>query len=355
MSKPRMFIEASATGTTGTIRLVDRISEYTQSSSATIKSIVDEYLKTGVTTAELYVNSAGGNCFEATEMCNDLDRLSAVKLKIGAVSASAATYFMTRFPSAAYPNSQIMIHRPKLGTYGDVVTIKADLKLLENVTDDYKMAYATKMNKTVEEIEELFAQGDYWMTANEAKALGLLDTILEQTEEVTSESITILEAVAAPIIPDITKENQKQMERKQLISWLKLSANATDVEIEAALTELVTKALRTEKLEVHAKKTLEDNVKALCDKAVLDKKFTADLVPHYAKLAHADFEGTKIIIDAMQGVQKFSAEIDAPGPTANGRDKWTLEDFQNNDPEALMEMMVKEPAKFQKLEAAYFS
>lgn len=354
MSKPRTFIEASTNGTSGNIRIVDRISEWGQSSSATIKTIVDEYLKTGVTEVEVYINSAGGNCFEATEMCNDLDRLPKVTIKIGALAASAATYFMTRFPSAAFPNSQIMIHRPKLGTYGDIITIKSDLKLLENTTEDYKTAYATKMNKTVEQIEEYFAQGDYWMTANEAKVLGLLDMILDQTEEVTAESVKVLEAVAAPIIPEITKEKQTQMERKQLISRLKLSADATDAEIEAALSTLETKASKTDALEANAKEQKEAMASTLVDQAILNKKITADQKDIYLKLANTDFEGTKAIIDAMQGVVKVSAEIDTPGADALGREKWTMEDYQAKDPEALMEMMTKDPEKFKKLEAAYF-
>lgn len=354
MSKPKTFIEASANGTTGTIRIVDRISEYSQSSSSTIKTIVDEYLKTGVVDVEVYINSAGGNCFEATEMCNDLKRLPKVTIKIGSVAASAATYFMTQFSSVAFPNSQIMIHRPRLGTYGDVITIKADLKLLENTTEDYKTAYSTKMNKTVEQIEAFFAQGDYWMTANEAKAQGLLDSILDQTEEVTAESITILEAVAAPIIPKINIKNPKLMERKQLISRLKLSADATDAEIEVALTTLETKASKTDTLEASAKANQEARATALVDQAILDKKITADLKDNYLKLANADFDGTKTVLNAMQRVTKISEEIEGTGASAISREKWTLEDFQNNDPEALMEMMSKEPERFKKLEAAYF-
>lgn len=353
MAKPKTFIEASSAGTAGTIKIIDRIGEWSQSSSATIRAIVDDYLKTGITDVEVYINSAGGNCFEATEMCNDLKRLPKVTVKIGAVAASAATYFMTQFPSVAYPNSQIMIHRPRLGTYGDIVTIKADLKLLENTTEEYKSAYSTKMNKPVEDIEAFFAQGDYWMTANEALVNGLLNSILEQTETVTAESIKILEAIAAPIIPKINNENKKTMERTVLISKLKLSADATDAQIEAALTALQTQAGKTETLEASAKSTLEANAKALVDKAVLDKKFTADLAPHYSKLATADFEGTKTIIDAMQGVTKISAELEE-GVTAAGRDKWTMEDYQAKDPEALMELMTKDPEKFKKLEAAYF-
>lgn len=354
MAKPITFIEASSTGSTGSIKIVDRISEYTQSSSVSIKTIVEDFLKTGVTEVEVYMNSAGGSCFEATEMCNDLKRLSKVKLKIGAVAASAATYFMTQFESEAYPNSQIMIHRPKLGTYGDIIGIKADLRLLENTTDDYKKAYATKMGKTEDEIESFFAQGDYWMTANEAKALGLLDVILGQTEEVTAESIKILEAVAAPIIPEIKKTNQiEQMERKQLLSRLKLSADATDAEIETALETLEAKASRTETLEANAKAQKEALAEALVSGAILSKKITADQKDNYMKLANADFDGTKAIIDGMQGVVKASTELEAHANGAS-RENWTLEDYQTKDPNALLELMQKDPEKFKKLEAAYF-
>lgn len=354
MVKPKTYVEASATGTMGMIKIVDRISEFTESSSISVRSIVDEFLKTGVSDVTVYINSVGGSCFEANEMVNDLKRLPKVSLTIGAIAASAATYFMTEFPSAAYLNSQFMIHRPKLGTYGDVVVLKADLKLLENTTDIYKMAYSKKMNKTEEQIEELFAQGDYWMTANEAKALGLLDRILDEDENVSAESIKVLEAVAAPIIPIINiNENHDTMERKLLISKLKLAADATDLDIETALLDLQVNAAKTAGLEAKAKADDEANAKKLVADAILAKKITADQQAQYEKFAMADFEGTKTILEAMQGVTKISGEIEN-GAAANSRANWTMEDYQEKDPNALLEMMASNPEAFKKLEVAYF-
>lgn len=355
MSKPRTFIEASASGTKGEIRIVSRIGEWSDSSSSNIRSIVDDFLKRGVADTEVYLNSVGGSCLEATEIGNELKRLPKVSLKIGSVAASAATYLMTQFPSVAYPNSQFMIHRPKLGTYGDVVTIKADLKLLENTTADYKTAYSTKMNKTEDQIEEYFAQGDYWMTANEAKKEGLLDAILDQNEEPTAESVKILEALHAPIIPNINK-TKAQMERNQLISRLKLSADATDAQIEAALNALEEKAGKADGLEAQAKTDLENKVKELVADAQSKKKITADLADHYTKLATADFDATKKVLDSMPGVTKLSAELEADGgkEAEASRKDWTLEDYQTKDPQALEKMITEKPEQFQKLEAAYF-
>lgn len=354
MAKPKTYIEASVTGTKGTIRIVDRISEWSQSSSQTIREIVDDYLKNGVTDVEVYINSIGGNCFEATEMCNDLKRLPKVSLIIGSVAASAATYFMTQFPSSAYPNSQFMTHRPKLGTYGDIIGIRADLKLLENTTQIYADAYSAKMNKTAEQIEEMFGKGDYWMTAIEARQEGLLDIILDQPEEVTAESVLLLEAVAAPIIP--TNNNNQTlnlMERKLLISTLGLAADASDADITAKLGDLKEQAGKTATLEATAETTLKETAEALVDGAIEAKKITADQKATYVGLATKDFAATKTILEAMHGVTKASENLEET-PSAEGREKWTLEDYMEKDPEAIAEMMVKEPAKHAKLEAAYF-
>ncbi len=354
MSKPTAYVEATSNGTKGTVRIVDRINEYTQSSSSAVKAIVDDYLKNGIQVVEVYINSAGGSVFEATEMCNDLKRLPKVTVKIGAVAASAATYFMTQFDSVASPNSQIMIHRPRLGTYGDIMTIKADLKLLENTTEDYKLAYATKMNKTVEQIEAYFAQGDYWMTANEALVEGLLNSVLTVQEEVTAESIKILEAVAAPIIPKISNENQIKMERVKLISRLKLSADATDEQIDTALQALEVKASRTEELELSAQAEQKVKAESLVDQAIASKKITANQKENYLKLASADFDGTKSVIDGLQAVVKLSNELEDDKNLSASREKWTLEDYQEKDPSALLEMMASDPKKHQRLEAEYF-
>jgi hypothetical protein len=75
--------------------------------------------------------------------------------------------------------------------------------------------------------------------------------------------------------------------------------------------------------------------------------------PTYTKLATADFEGTKTILEAMQGAPKLSAELEE-GATASGQEKWTMEEYQEKNPEALAKLMTENPKKFAELEAAYF-
>lgn len=356
MSKVVLKIEASTAGTKGTIRIVDFISMYTETSATRVREIVDDFLDKGTTEHEVYINSRGGSTVEAVEIANELKRLPNVTLKVGAIAASAATYLMTKFKSTAYSNSQFMIHRPKLAVSGDVEQVKADLKALEITTADYKSSYAAKTGKTEDEIEALFVKGDYWMTAKEAKEIKLLDEIIEEPMQITSEDVERLVAAGSPNIP---KPNEKleiehtMKNRNQIIAALKLPADATDEQIEQAVKDAQAKADQVETLTAAQKAAVKTEGKAFVAKAVLEKKITADVADKWEESYEKNPENTKAMINAMPAVQKPTQE-GVSGTEAAGREKWTLEDYQTKDPEALGKMMTENPEKFKQLEADYF-
>ena len=97
-----------------------------------MRRIVDDLIVKGVTTARVYLNTKGGDAIEASEMCNELGRLGDdnIQIQAGAVVASAGTRFLARFKSAAFPTTQIMIHRPMLSVSGDIKKIEAQTRLL---------------------------------------------------------------------------------------------------------------------------------------------------------------------------------------------------------------------------------
>src|SRR5690606_20888997 len=104
---------------------------YTETSATRVREIVDDFLAKGISETEVYVNSRGGSTIEAVEIANELKRLPNVTIKVGAIAASAATYLMAKFRNSGYSNSQFMIHRPQIGTQGDIEKVKSDLKSLE--------------------------------------------------------------------------------------------------------------------------------------------------------------------------------------------------------------------------------
>lgn len=359
MSKQVLKIEASTTGTKGLIRIVDYISMYSDTSSSRVREIVDDFIAKGTTEHEVYINSRGGSTMEAAEIVNELNRLPNVSVTVGAVAASAATYICSKFKTRAFANSQLMIHRPKLIAEGDIEQIKAEMQLLENTTADYKASYAKKMGKTEDEIEAMFTKGDYWMTAQKAKEEGLVDEIIDEKATITAESLELLVACGAPIIPKDTDNTVHTMKnRNQIIASLGLAADATDEQIEQKIKDIKAQADTVEAVTAAQKTAEEKQIKTTVAKAVADKKITADLSEKYEAIGKTSgLDNLTAILDAMPGLKKPSDHFENPdddATQAKAREKWTLEDYQEKDPEALAKMMVEDKKKFDQLQANYF-
>lgn len=355
-----MVVTAELKGGKADIRIVDMIGEWYDTSSRTIRASVDEMTGKGVTEAHVYINSRGGDIFEAVEIANELERFEKVTIHVGSIAASAATYILAKFKAytKAKKNSQFMIHRPSATLSGDMVSITARIKLLENTTNDYKKTYAEATGKTEDEIEALWDKGDCWMTADEAQKNGFIAEVIAQEQIVTAEDVLILEACGAPHIP-IIKESQKpstEMDKLKIIAALGLAVDATDEQIEAAAKDAKTKADKLATVTATAQTDLATNVTKLVAQAVTDKKITADMVPHYEKFATADYDSCKAAFEGMTGVQKPALK----GGTAHGtaddtaRASWTLEDYMEKAPEALAEMAENDTERFDRLNSDYF-
>lgn len=364
MSKTGLKIEASNNGKKGSLRIVEEIgvNSYTGSSS-TVRYYVDSFIEKGFTDVDVYINSRGGSVFEASEIANELKRVPNVTLTIGSVAASAATYLMAKFKCRAYSNSQFMIHRPRMTASGDSQAIENDLKLLNNLTSDYRSAYAQKMQISEEEVENLFNKGDYWMTAQEAKEKKLLDEIIEEEEqEITSLDVAILTACGAPNIPAVNSNADKHktdntMNRNAMLATLGLPADATDEQMEAKAKEIAEKATTADAAKNEATALKEATAKAMVQTAIDEKRIPADAKAHYEKLAAADYDATKQILASMSVPVKGSDFIDPKASNQGNQDaraSWKFEDFAEKDPDALKAMMVKEPEKFEALSKDYF-
>ncbi|MRG45507.1 hypothetical protein GFS24_10295 [Chitinophaga sp. SYP-B3965] len=340
------------------IRIIDLISESTEASAAIIRMQVDAFLSQGIKEAEVYINSRGGSVFEGVEIVNTLSVFDKVTIIVGALAASAATYITACFYTVAKANTQFMIHRPRLSTYGDVIMIESDLRLLKNTTADYKTKYATKTGKSEDEIEALWSNGDCWLTAQEALHHGFINAI-EETEEtvITAQDLAILEACGAPVIPspefiDKTKNN---MDRKELLSALGLPADATDEQIIAATKDAKVKADQYTQSQEDQKATLQVKAEAMVNQAIKDKKIVASQKTQFLSLAVADFDNTRSILEGMQSIPKLSAVIKTGEGNEPDRSSWSLDDYLDKDPAAYEQLREENPEKAQALEAAYFN
>ena len=333
-----------------------------------MRNWVDQAMRDGVRKVEVYINSRGGDPFEATEMCNDLLRFGVdnVTIIVGAVAASAATYFLAIFKNRVRSNSQIMIHRPSMYMSGDIKAVLANTKLLENTTEDYKNQYAKKTGKTPEALDTLWDDGDVWMTAQEAKNFGIVDEIAEEEVVITQEDVALLQACAAPTIPQVksqdTNSNNNKMDRAKLIALYGLAADATDEQIEAAATEAKQKADQFAQMQASAATQLSAKAETLVRKGFTDKKVDAKEMESLTKLAASSDENYSLVENMLTqrtAIPNLSAHINPDAPTLEAgygdTSKWTLNDYLDKAPELYAKMKTEEPAKAKALEDAYFA
>lgn len=334
------------------IRISGALYEWNNSTEL-LTAKIDKFLADGYVNVKVYINSPGGDVFVGAEIVNQLKRFTGKKEGYGgALVASAATIIaieMDTFEMAE--NGQFMYHKPSGWISGNEDKIESQLTLLKNLTSQYKKMYADKTGISEDEIEANWTKGDVWLTAQQAKDQKFV-TAISGKEKVNKQTAEMISACGGTP-PQITQENQENnmKNRNAIIALLKLSADATDEQIEAAIKVQTDKASQVDALTKTANDAQEKEIETMVDAAITAKKFTADLKSKYVALAQKDFEGTKAIIEAMQVVEKPQI---TEGVTSEGREKWTMEDWQEKDANGLLTMMEKDPKAFAKLEEAYF-
>ena len=129
----------------------------------------------------LYINSPGGSVTAGMAI---FDTMQYIKCDVSTIcvgmAASMGAFLLTAGAKGkryALPNSEIMIHQPSGGAQGQVSDIK--------IHADRILAVRSKMNEMLSQmtgqplsVVEADTERDHFMTAEEAKAYGLIDGIL---------------------------------------------------------------------------------------------------------------------------------------------------------------------------------
>jgi ATP-dependent Clp protease protease subunit len=130
---------------------------------------------------QIYINTPGGsvsaglgiydtmqlvNCDVATICTGMAASMGAVLLTAGAAGKRQAL-----------PHSRVMIHQPLGGVQGQASDIEITAREIARTKQELYDILAHHSGKSIAEIER-DADRDYWLTAEEAKAYGLIDGIL---------------------------------------------------------------------------------------------------------------------------------------------------------------------------------
>ncbi|MBE6554749.1 MAG: ATP-dependent Clp endopeptidase proteolytic subunit ClpP [Ruminococcaceae bacterium] len=130
-----------------------------------------------------YINSPGGSVTAGMAI---YDTMNYIKCDVSTIcigmAASMGAFLLSSGAKGkrfALPNSEIMIHQPLGGAKGQASDIKIQADLILRTRDTLNRILAKNTGKTVEEVAR-DTDRDYFMTANEALAYGLVDKVLEK-------------------------------------------------------------------------------------------------------------------------------------------------------------------------------
>ena len=143
----------------------------------------------------LYINSPGGVVTGGMAIYDTMNFLQCdvVTYCIG-MAASMATVLLaagTKGMRFALPNSRVMIHQPTGGASGQTADIAIQAKEIIRWRRTLNEIIAKHSGKTPDQVEK-DSDRDYYMSAQEAMAYGIVDKVFESKNEVA----TTLKAVA---------------------------------------------------------------------------------------------------------------------------------------------------------------
>jgi ATP-dependent Clp protease, protease subunit len=137
----------------------------------------------------LYINSPGGVVTGGMAIYDTINFLQCdvVTYCIG-MAASMGTVLLgagTKGKRFALPNSRVMIHQPSGGAGGQTSDIAIAAKEILRWRQVLNDTLSKHTGKTAEQIER-DSDRDYYMTAHEAKAYGIVDHVVESTRQAQS-------------------------------------------------------------------------------------------------------------------------------------------------------------------------
>jgi len=163
------------------------ISDYV--ANVTIQRLL--WLATDKKTADihLYINSPGGSVSAGLAIYDAMQFIGCpINTYCMGTAASMAAVLLasgTKGKRYALPNSKLLLHQPRVyeGVYGQVSDLEITANEIQKTKELMNQILAKHTGQSVEQITKQ-TERDYYMTADEAKAYGLVDEVLSKPVDV---------------------------------------------------------------------------------------------------------------------------------------------------------------------------
>ena len=134
-----------------------------------------------------YINSPGGSVYDGLAIYDTMQFIKpAVSTLCTGFAASMGTFLLAaghKGKRYALPNARIMIHQPSGGSQGTAADIEIQAREVLYLRERLNAALADCTGQSVAQIEK-DTDRDHFMSADEAKAYGLIDDVLTPRDTV---------------------------------------------------------------------------------------------------------------------------------------------------------------------------
>lgn len=174
----------AAADSKGSLYIYDTIGGFdwmTGAEGVTAKKVADALAEMGgVKTLDIFINSGGGDIFEAKAILAQLARFSGEKVvHIDGIAASAATLIaMAGDTIITAPAATWMIHEVSAMAWGRASDLRALADVLDLENKTFAETYAARTGQKLDAVVGWMA-AETWMNAEEAMARGFTDQIAE--------------------------------------------------------------------------------------------------------------------------------------------------------------------------------
>lgn len=135
---------------------------------------------------QVYFNSPGGSIYAGLGIYDTMQYINCdVATICTGLAASMSAVLMTagtKGKRSALKHSRIMIHQPMSGVQGQATDIEITSREVQKLKKELYTIIADHSGQPYKKIEK-DSDRDYWMTADEAKAYGMIDTVLTRDKK----------------------------------------------------------------------------------------------------------------------------------------------------------------------------
>ncbi len=132
---------------------------------------------------DVYINSPGGSMSAGLAIFDVMTHVQCdvATTCVGMAASMATTLLVAGTPGKRYamPNARIMIHQASGGYRGSMADARIYLEEMHRSFDTYLDIMSRRTGKPIEQIRQ-DCDRDYWMSADQAKEYGIIDSIIDR-------------------------------------------------------------------------------------------------------------------------------------------------------------------------------